>query len=112
MDGLSRKGFGASARAMMTSDAFPKWAHRSVDLGDGECIVAGMAKGAGMIHPDMATMLAVIVTDADLTSEACERILHESLADATERAATSLCALALARSITSAGTGSILAIPN
>jgi glutamate N-acetyltransferase/amino-acid N-acetyltransferase len=85
VDGLSRKGFGASARAMMTSDAFPKWAHRSVDLGDGECLVAGMAKGAGMIHPDMATMLAVIVTDADLSSEACERILHESLAESFNR---------------------------
>jgi glutamate N-acetyltransferase/amino-acid N-acetyltransferase len=85
VDGLSRKGFGAAARAMMTSDAFPKWAHRRLALGDGECLVAGMAKGAGMIHPDMATMLSVVLTDADLTGPACERILHDALAQSFNR---------------------------
>jgi glutamate N-acetyltransferase/amino-acid N-acetyltransferase len=44
----------------MTSDAFPKWSHRAVRVGRGEVCVAGMAKGAGMICPHMATMLAFV----------------------------------------------------
>jgi len=79
VDGLSRKGFPAAARAMMTSDAFPKWSSRMVKLGEGEAVVAGMAKGAGMIHPNMATMLAVVVTDADLSLAAARSILDGAL---------------------------------
>jgi len=84
VDGLSRKGFGAAARAMMTSDAFPKWSHRKLELrarrGDRtDVAVAGMAKGAGMIDPRMATMLAVIVTDAVLSSGAAASILRDAL---------------------------------
>ena len=80
VDGLSRNGFGAAARAIMTSDASPKWAHRVVPHGESEVLVAGMAKGAGMIHPNMATMLAFILTDADLTSAAAARILRDAVA--------------------------------
>lgn len=54
----------AAARAIMTTDAFPKTAAAEVDLGDGRVAIGGIAKGAGMIHPDMATMIAVITTDA------------------------------------------------
>jgi glutamate N-acetyltransferase/amino-acid N-acetyltransferase len=75
VDGLSRKAFSAAARAIMTSDAFPKWSHRSVRVGRGEICVAGMAKGAGMICPDMATMLAFIMTDAPLSPAAAKSIL-------------------------------------
>jgi glutamate N-acetyltransferase/amino-acid N-acetyltransferase len=80
VDGLSRNGFGAAARAIMTSDASPKWTHRTVPHGDSDVVVAGMAKGAGMIHPNMATMLAFLLTDADLTSAAAERILRDAVA--------------------------------
>jgi glutamate N-acetyltransferase/amino-acid N-acetyltransferase len=79
VDGLSRNGFGAAARAIMTSDAYPKWAHRTVTLADAEVSVAGMAKGAGMIQPNMATMLAFVLTDADLSSAAAERILRDAV---------------------------------
>ncbi len=77
VDGLSRKGAVAAARAMMTSDAFPKWSHRPVAGSD--AVVVGLAKGAGMIHPNMATMLAVIVTDARLSREAADAILSSAL---------------------------------
>lgn len=54
----------AAARAIMTTDAFTKTAAAEVDLGDGVVKIGGIAKGAGMIHPNMATMIAVITTDA------------------------------------------------
>jgi len=85
VDGLSRNGFAAAARAIMTSDAQPKWAQRTVPHGDSEVLVAGMAKGAGMIHPDMATMLAFVLTDADLTSAAADLILREAVAGSFNR---------------------------
>ncbi len=48
----------------MTTDTVPKAASRRVRLGRGEVTISGIAKGAGMIRPDMATMLAFIATDA------------------------------------------------
>ncbi len=55
-----------AAHAIMTTDAFPKTAGVQVDLGDGVATIGGIAKGAGMIHPNMATMIAVMTTDAPL----------------------------------------------
>jgi len=75
VDGLSKKAFSAAARAIMTSDAFPKWSHRAVRVGRGDVCVAGMAKGAGMICPHMATMLAFVMTDASLGVAAAKSIL-------------------------------------
>ncbi|MEM8624148.1 MAG: bifunctional glutamate N-acetyltransferase/amino-acid acetyltransferase ArgJ [Pseudomonadota bacterium] len=57
-------GFEAAARAIMTTDTFPKGASRSVDLGGQRVRISGFAKGSGMIAPDMATMLVFIFTDA------------------------------------------------
>lgn len=51
-------------RAFMTTDAFPKFATKTVQLGNGKVRIATMAKGAGMICPNMATMLCVVLTDA------------------------------------------------
>jgi glutamate N-acetyltransferase/amino-acid N-acetyltransferase len=53
-----------AARAMLTTDAFTKTAAAEVDLGGAVIKIGGIAKGAGMIHPNMATMIAVIATDA------------------------------------------------
>jgi len=61
----SGEGGSAAARAIMTTDTRPKTAARRVRLSGGDVLVGGMAKGAGMIHPDMATMLAVLTTDLD-----------------------------------------------
>jgi glutamate N-acetyltransferase/amino-acid N-acetyltransferase len=63
------------ARAIMTTDTFPKTASRAVDAG-GEFLVLGIAKGAGMISPDMATMLAFIFTDAGVGAKDLADVLR------------------------------------
>ncbi|UCD59335.1 MAG: bifunctional glutamate N-acetyltransferase/amino-acid acetyltransferase ArgJ [Candidatus Hydrogenedentota bacterium] len=63
---LSREGGEAAAGAIMTTDTFPKTIAVKVPLSRGEIVVGGMAKGAGMICPDLATMLAFITTDASI----------------------------------------------
>jgi glutamate N-acetyltransferase/amino-acid N-acetyltransferase len=52
------------ARAIMTTDTHPKWASRTVEHAGRRCTVVGCCKGAGMIHPNMATMIGVLLTDA------------------------------------------------
>ncbi len=66
MQALDDDGFWQAARAIMTTDAFPKVAERRVRVGGKTVTIAGMAKGAGMIAPDMATLLVTIVTDAQV----------------------------------------------
>jgi len=61
---LSAQSGEAAARAIMTTDTVPKTAQAEVDLGDRTVRIGGMCKGSGMIHPNMATMLAYITTDA------------------------------------------------
>jgi glutamate N-acetyltransferase/amino-acid N-acetyltransferase len=67
---LDAAGLWRSARAMMTTDAFPKVAHRRVKLGGKTVTIAGIAKGAGMIAPDMATLLVTVLTDARIGAAA------------------------------------------
>jgi glutamate N-acetyltransferase/amino-acid N-acetyltransferase len=67
----------ALARAIMTTDTRPKQVAVRVETGGASAVVAGVAKGAGMIEPAMATMLSVIVTDAALDAEDASRILRE-----------------------------------
>jgi len=69
----------ALAQAMMTTDAFPKVAARRLTLGGRECRMVGLAKGAGMIHPDMATMLAFVMTDAALDSQTAGDLLRTAV---------------------------------
>jgi glutamate N-acetyltransferase/amino-acid N-acetyltransferase len=57
----------AAAQAIMTTDTLPKAASRRVSVGAAEVAVTGIAKGAGMIHPGMATMLGFVATDAGLS---------------------------------------------
>ncbi|MBN1936241.1 MAG: bifunctional glutamate N-acetyltransferase/amino-acid acetyltransferase ArgJ [Anaerolineae bacterium] len=66
----------AAARAIMTTDTRPKEAAVQVQVGDKTVTVAGMCKGAGMIHPNMATMLALIVTDAAVERGALQSALN------------------------------------
>jgi len=61
---LSAQSGEAAARAIMTTDTVPKTAQAEVDLGGRTVRIGGMCKGSGMIHPNMATMLAYITTDA------------------------------------------------
>lgn len=69
----------SAAKAIMTTDTFPKLSTRTFKLGDKEITVNGIAKGAGMIAPDMATMLAYIVTDADVSATCLQQILSDSV---------------------------------
>src|SRR6266852_8477319 len=61
-----------AAKAIMTTDTFPKVATATVKLGKAKVIISGMAKGAGMIAPDMATMLAFVFTDAPIAAGALQ----------------------------------------
>jgi glutamate N-acetyltransferase/amino-acid N-acetyltransferase len=77
--GRSGKHFSAAARGMMTTDTVPKTAFCTFVTEDGRKItLSGMAKGAAMIGPNMATMLAVIVTDAPLAPEQARQCLRDS----------------------------------
>ena len=74
---LSGDAGAAAARAIMTTDTLPKTAS-AVFIVDGvEHRVGGMAKGAGMIHPDMATLLALVTTDADVAAPDLQALLGE-----------------------------------
>jgi glutamate N-acetyltransferase / amino-acid N-acetyltransferase len=68
-----------AARAIMTTDTFPKLATRRASIGDVEVTISGMAKGAGMIAPDMATMLSFVFTDAPIAAEALQAMLSKSV---------------------------------
>jgi glutamate N-acetyltransferase/amino-acid N-acetyltransferase len=69
----------AVAGAIMTTDTFPKQSAVSITVDDRIFIVGGMAKGSGMIKPNMATMLAYVTTDAPLTPEACDAALRAAV---------------------------------
>jgi glutamate N-acetyltransferase / amino-acid N-acetyltransferase len=68
-----------AARAIMTTDTFPKLATRKTAIGGVEVTISGMAKGAGMIAPDMATMLSFVFTDAPIAAEALQTMLAKSV---------------------------------
>lgn len=68
-----------AARAIMTTDTYPKAASRQVDI-DGQTITfTGIAKGAGMIAPDMATMLSFIVSDAAIAADVLQGMISRSV---------------------------------
>ena len=68
-----------AAEAIMTTDIVAKAASRKVKLGGVEFVVTGIAKGSGMIHPNMATMLSYVATDAPVSCEALEAILRHAV---------------------------------
>ena len=72
----------AAARAIMTTDTYPKLATRTVKLGGVDVHINGFCKGAGMIQPDMATMLCFIFTDAAITQPLLQRLVS-ALSDQT-----------------------------
>ncbi|MCI0469019.1 MAG: bifunctional glutamate N-acetyltransferase/amino-acid acetyltransferase ArgJ [Nitrospirae bacterium] len=65
-----------AAAAIMTTDIFPKIASRKINIGGRQVNIAGICKGAGMICPDMATMLAFIMTDANIERQALRSALR------------------------------------
>jgi glutamate N-acetyltransferase/amino-acid N-acetyltransferase len=77
---LRDDGWLAAARAIMTTDTVPKGCSRRVRTSQGEVTVTGIAKGVGMLCPDMATLLAFVGTDARLTPDAVKQCLRGAAA--------------------------------
>ena len=78
---LTADGGPQAAEAIMTTDAFPKQAALELDTPAGPVRIGGMCKGAGMIHPNMATMLAFIATDAAIDPDLLSSILKPAVDD-------------------------------
>ncbi|HCA26766.1 MAG TPA: bifunctional ornithine acetyltransferase/N-acetylglutamate synthase, partial [Betaproteobacteria bacterium] len=79
--GLHADGWAAAAEAILTTDIVAKGASRQLSIGGKTVTVTGIAKGSGMIHPNMATLLAFIATDAAIG----QSLLDEMLRDAVQR---------------------------
>ncbi|MFM9891105.1 MAG: bifunctional glutamate N-acetyltransferase/amino-acid acetyltransferase ArgJ [Rickettsiales bacterium] len=76
--GLKGDGWDSAARAIMTTDTFPKAATRSIIVGGKTVTLHGIAKGSGMIAPDMATMLAFLFTDAKIAAPMLQQMLQQA----------------------------------
>ncbi|MFZ4540507.1 MAG: bifunctional glutamate N-acetyltransferase/amino-acid acetyltransferase ArgJ [Rickettsiales bacterium] len=77
-DSLRDNMWADAASAIMTTDTFPKAATRTVQVGGKSVTINGIAKGSGMIAPDMATMLAFIFTDAKIAAPLLQHMLQQS----------------------------------
>jgi glutamate N-acetyltransferase/amino-acid N-acetyltransferase len=77
----TNQGYVDAARTIMTTDTFPKLATASVRLAGTTVTINGFAKGAGMIAPDMATMLAFVFTDAPIAPAALQALLRDGVTD-------------------------------
>ena len=84
---LDAEGIAMAARAIMTTDTYPKGASAQVETSSGPVNIVGIAKGSGMIAPDMATMLAYIFTDAQIEQVELQGLLS-SLNEVTFNAIT------------------------
>lgn len=76
---LSDTGWSDASRAIMTTDTVPKLAQRTVEIGGQKANLVGIAKGAGMIKPNMATMLAYIATDLAIEQEDLQHLLNRAV---------------------------------
>jgi glutamate N-acetyltransferase/amino-acid N-acetyltransferase len=86
VQGLNEDNLPAVAQAIMTTDTFPKITSREVTLKKTRCRLVGIAKGAGMIQPHLATMLAFVLTDAAVAPT----LLNELLQEGVERSFNSI----------------------
>ncbi len=78
VDSLSHQAGLAAAEAIMTTDTLPKQISVELKIGGSKVKIGGMAKGAGMIHPNLATMLAFISTDAAIDKKRLNQALHQA----------------------------------
>jgi glutamate N-acetyltransferase/amino-acid N-acetyltransferase len=76
---LAADNWPAAAAAIMTTDTVPKLVSRTVELSQGSVTITGIAKGAGMICPDMATMLAYVATDAAVPQSVLQQMLRDAV---------------------------------
>jgi len=76
---LSESGWSDAAEGILTTDTRPKGASRQIEINGETITITGIAKGAGMIRPDMATMLAYVATDASCSSEYLQQVLNSAV---------------------------------
>lgn len=79
--GLNEQGSTQAALAIMTTDTVIKEYAYAFELGGKTCHIGGIAKGSGMIHPNMATMLCFVTTDVNISSEMLDKALHKVVVD-------------------------------
>lgn len=79
VEGLRPDGIPDAEAGIMTTDRFPKIALRRGTIGQKEVTLCGIAKGAGMIEPHMATMLAFIMTDADIAGDPLQKVFRQAV---------------------------------
>jgi glutamate N-acetyltransferase/amino-acid N-acetyltransferase len=110
---LSPEGGGDAARAIMTTDTRDKQAGVSETIGGRKIRIGGMCKGSGMIHPNMATMIAVLTTDAEIDAPALDRSLRQAADVSFNRVSvdgdTSVCDMAVILASGAAGNPKIYA---
>ncbi len=82
---LAPDGFEPSAASIMTTDTYPKTASAEIESAAGTIRIAGMAKGAGMIHPNMATMLSFLFTDARIEPTDLRKMLRAAVENSFNR---------------------------
>jgi glutamate N-acetyltransferase/amino-acid N-acetyltransferase len=76
---LSESGWSDAAEGILTTDTRPKGASRQIEINGSTITITGIAKGAGMIRPDMATMLAYVATDARCSSDYLQQVLNRAV---------------------------------
>ena len=82
---LRPDGWQEAAEAIMTTDVFPKWASGQAEVGGKTVTVTGIGKGAGMIHPNMATMLGTLATDAAIAQPLLQKALSKAVSHSFNR---------------------------
>lgn len=85
VNSLSSYGVKEVAQAIMTTDTFAKVYSKTINMKGTEVAITGIAKGAGMISPNMATMLCFVLTDASITKEALDRAFKTSVQNSFNR---------------------------
>jgi glutamate N-acetyltransferase / amino-acid N-acetyltransferase len=102
---LKKNGWDDAARAIMTTDTFPKIYGVKENIGGKEVTILGIAKGSGMIHPNMATMLSFVATDAAVETKALKAALKSAVVKTFNRitvdgdTSTNDCVLMLANGV-------------
>lgn len=99
VDGLSYAGGNDAMEAIMTTDTVPKLYEKEIVIGGKTVRIGGMAKGSGMIHPNMATMISIITTDVNISKEMLDKALFKVIRKTFNRVSvdgdTSVCDMCL-----------------
>lgn len=81
LNNLNKHDYEALSESILTTDTFPKHASVTVELSDGLVTLTGIAKGSGMIHPNMGTMLGFVMTDCNISKPLLQELLLDTVED-------------------------------